>query len=67
MVLPTECGRGTAAVGAPDPEIEITPAMVDAGLEAYWAHDPEHDLSTDIVRDVFTAMAAAQARSLAAS
>lgn len=40
-------------------EIEVTPAMIEAGLEALWAHERGEDLSRDVVRDVFLAMQAA--------
>ena len=40
-------------------DVEITPVMIEAGLEAYWEHDREHDSSQDIVCDVFRAMSSA--------
>ena len=45
---------------SPEPQgkeaVKITPAMIEAGIEALWAHDLEHDRSREIVRDVFEAM-----------
>jgi hypothetical protein len=40
--------------GAPD--IKITDAMIDAGIDAYLALDREWDLPERIVRDIFEAM-----------
>jgi hypothetical protein len=52
-------GSGGLAVSgqAGADEVEVTPAMRQAGLEAYWEHDRENDESLEIVRDVFIAMA----------
>ena len=47
--------HSTEGAGAP----EITPAMVEAGIEALWSHDPD-DRSREIVRAVFIAMRAAE-------
>lgn len=50
------------AAGAPDQlgEFEITPAMVEAGLDAYRALDREFDTDERIVSEIFGAMAGAR-------
>lgn len=44
----------------PGYEIEITQAMMDAGLAAFWAHDPPGDLSSETVAEIFRSMVRAQ-------
>jgi hypothetical protein len=42
------------------PEIEITPAMIEAGVEAFCAFDRFYDTRAEIVAGVFRAMEAAR-------
>ena len=37
-------------------EGEITPAMIDAGLEEFFGYDPEGDIADDAVKRIFLAM-----------
>ena len=37
-------------------EIEITPQMIEAGIEAYWEFEHDHDAEDRIVSRVFRAM-----------
>lgn len=41
-------------------EALITPQMVAAGLDAYWALDREHDPDERIISEVFRAMMSAR-------
>jgi hypothetical protein len=43
---------------------EVTPAMLDAGVDAYLACDREFEAAQKIVMDVFQAMEQARARGL---
>lgn len=47
------CGRQADASNA---EIEVTPAMLAAGVDELWVHDLEHEPRQDVVRQVFFAM-----------
>lgn len=57
MVLPASKDHEAKGAGAPA-EVEMTPAMVAAGVDAYWACDREFDASEKIVSEVFQAMIA---------
>jgi hypothetical protein len=46
----------SAEAGAPVDEIEITPAMVEAGAVEVASYDPECGTSRDVAIDVFRAM-----------
>lgn len=37
-------------------EIEITPEMIEAGLEAYRLYSPSEDSPTEIIKTVYEAM-----------
>jgi hypothetical protein len=39
-----------------DAEIEVTPEMIEAGLDAYWNLDREADLDERIVSEIFRTM-----------
>lgn len=45
----------------PDSEIEITPDMIEAGVEASWRHDVDEDWN-EMVRRVYIAMLRASAK-----
>src|SRR5258708_7224932 len=60
LAVPTPASQAVPRPGAGAPgDVEVTPAMLEAGIEAVWAHDLEHDLSREIVSHVFQAMARA--------
>ena len=44
------------------PEIEVTPEMIDAGLDVIAGFSTREDSYDDVVRDVFVAMAMASRR-----
>jgi hypothetical protein len=48
------------ALSAAAPEIEVTPAMIEAGVEAFCAFDRFYDTRAEIVAGVFRAMEAAR-------
>jgi hypothetical protein len=35
---------------------EITPAMIEAGMDAYYRHDIEEEGSREVLKDVYAAM-----------
>jgi hypothetical protein len=43
---PPHCERGN------EPEIEITPEMIEAGLRVFRAYDRRFDLDEEVVRDI---------------
>jgi hypothetical protein len=45
--------------GAPEDEIEVTPAMIDAGLNALWVTDRRLEMEEKMMERVFRAMLAA--------
>jgi hypothetical protein len=45
--------------GAGAPEIEITPQMIDAGIEAYHQLDRDFDADSRVVSDIYRAMSLA--------
>jgi hypothetical protein len=45
--------------GAGAPEIEITPQMINAGIDAYHQLDRDFDADARIVADIYRAMASA--------
>jgi hypothetical protein len=59
----TAASREISEAGAP----EVTPAMIQAGVDAYLACDRDFDLPERIVTDVFRAMAEAAREPIAAS
>lgn len=56
MLIVTTRPPPAAEAGAP----EITPAMIDAGIDAYCALDREFDSFERIVRDIYLVMEAAR-------
>ena len=58
MIVKQAAPRESAVLsgaGAPE-QIEITPAMLSAGLAAFWAHDPPGDLASETVAEIFRSM-----------
>jgi hypothetical protein len=49
------------AAGAPETEIEVTPAMIEAGVGALCASNEDFEEKSDIVSAIYTAMAVAKA------
>jgi hypothetical protein len=55
------CGRALVvktkaeAAGAPD-EIEVTPAMIEAGLEWLYGYDRNADIAEETVEEIFKSM-----------
>jgi hypothetical protein len=47
----------SAKAGAP--EVEITPAMIEAGVDCFYSHDPRIDSIEEILPSIFRAMTAA--------
>ena len=50
----------SVGAGAPADEIEITPAMIEAGVRAFCAYDPDIERPRDVVPDIFRAMMSAR-------
>jgi hypothetical protein len=67
--IPSSKGASQACKSPGDgaPELEVTPAMLEAGIEALWSHDREAGISREIVRDVFLAMDRARSSPKSAS
>jgi len=42
--------------GAPEHDVEITPAMMEAGVRAYESRDSRFDRPCDVVEDIFMSM-----------
>lgn len=42
--------------GAPEPEIEVTPEMIEAGLAELFSFDREADIPEEKVREIYLAM-----------
>jgi hypothetical protein len=55
--LVVACPARKGGDGAPG--VELTPAMIEAGVEAYRACDRDYDPDERVVSEVFQAMAAA--------
>ena len=51
------------AANADVTEIEVTPEMIEAGVEALVGYDPRFDLEEDAVKKIFLAMVAESAAS----
>jgi len=41
-------------------EVEITPEMMAVGLVAFWAYDPQGDLSEEVVAEIYREMTKAR-------
>ena len=54
--------RSVAAAGAPDEEIEITPAMIDAGLGWLFRYDRDFDNAERVVKEIIRAALANRGR-----
>jgi hypothetical protein len=50
------------SAGAPETEIEVTPAMIDAGLEQLFAFDHREDDERELMANIFRAMSARKLR-----
>jgi hypothetical protein len=50
------------AKDAPEEEIEVTDAMIDAGLAEFFLYSPRSDSAADSVENIYLAMARASAR-----
>jgi hypothetical protein len=55
-------GADSIGAGAPAEEIEITPAMIAAGVAAYRARDSRIMRDRDIVEEIYAAMISAHLR-----
>lgn len=66
MASTAPCGAGKSN-GAGAPEIEVTPAMIDAGIDAYLAADREFDQPDKVVIEVFQAMTRARHKPMTAA
>lgn len=49
-------GKRSDSAGAPGHEIEVTPAMIAAGIDKLWGYDPAFSNECDIVAEIFMAM-----------
>ena len=47
------------SAGAPEQDVEITPEMIEAGLEKLFDYDPSFSNEKDIVAEIFRAMLSA--------
>jgi hypothetical protein len=54
-VIPSPSADDIGA-GAPADEIEITPAMIEAGVKEFCSYDPDLEQARDIVPEIFKAM-----------
>ncbi len=66
LTYPTECGPNVAPLsagadeaGAPGTEVEITPAMIEAGLGPLLRYHRECSDEAEVVTEIFRAMVAA--------
>ena len=56
------CAEGQIYLGFEVPEVEVTPEMIEAGLEEFTAYDDRFDRKEDEVRRIYEAMLAAAKR-----
>ena len=53
---------GTVDAGAPEDEIEVTPEMIEAGVNEFCAYDARFESAEDVVALIFRRMTAVAAR-----
>ena len=60
MILPAPNDPAPEGAGAPEPQIEITPAMLEAGTWVLSHSDRDWESDYEIVTKIFSAMVAAR-------